>query len=134
MQSEIPELMELCAIKPLSDFLCDPTDSQQLRMVLECDRGIDWRRCASVMAEDQGFSPSWPLLDGAEQGDISILYYLNAEDVFLLLATSDEGEKLRLSIVIQPELPIEGEKFVLLAQKLSNYFLHFVWSELLDPF
>jgi hypothetical protein len=131
LRNEILELMQLCIVTPLADVLDDPMDSHQLALVLKGSRGVDWRRCAKVMGEDQAFFPSWPLLDDNEDDDVSILYYLKAEDVFLHFATMERGETVQLSLVHQSEMSVELEKLVSLAQKLSNYFLHFVWSEIL---
>jgi hypothetical protein len=130
-RNEIHELGQLCVIKPLSDLLYDPLDSHQLGLVLECNHDIDWRRCAKVMGEDQAFLPSWPLFDDDGNDDVSTLFFLSAEGVFLLYNTKNKGETVQLSIVHQSEVSIEAEKLVSLAQKLSNYFLHFVWSEIL---
>jgi hypothetical protein len=131
LRNEILELMQLCIVTPLAEVLDDPMDSHQLALVLKGSRGVDWRRCAKVMGEDQAFFPAWPLLDDNEGDDVSILYYLKAEDVFLHFATMERGENVQLSLVHQSEMSVEHEKFVSLAQKLSNYFLHFVWSEIL---
>jgi hypothetical protein len=140
---EIRNLLRLCTVTPLAALVRDPLDVDRLNAIL--DGGTDWRRCLEVMANDPAFSPSWPVTPdmndsggGAKaQANVddcgsAILFYLPAEDAFLLVRTrGGGGGRLEASVVQRPESPSDAVALVSLAQMLANYFLHFIWSELM---
>jgi hypothetical protein len=140
---EIHNLLSLCNVTPLAALVRDPLDVERLRAILDGERGggTNWRRCLEVMAKDPAFSPAWPVADANGGGDgaaetegtsaTTILFYLPAEDAFLLAGTRGGGTRLEASVVQRPESPTDAIVLVNLVQKLANYLLHYIWSELM---
>jgi hypothetical protein len=132
-QKDILELLDLSCVEHITRYLGTGADSHKLRTLL--DFRIDWRSCCELMKNDAGFSPSRMVVTGDAQCRYMRLFFLDSEDLFLLISV-DDNLVAQINIVDRggnnassPLNPDRRQKLAI--QKVLNYFLHFVWGNAL---
>lgn len=80
------------------------------------------------MENDPAFSPSWKVTSHTDV--ISTLFYVATEDIFLLITTDPEGQAFEANVVDRPNNDNAENRYLDLVQKLMNYLLHFMWSDI----
>lgn len=126
-RAEINELLSLSTVKPLAEVVAG-AEVQLLSMLFDESTGTDWRACCTLLGADPAFSPSWNLSEASNE--LSAIFYMKKEDVFLLLSTEPSGRGLQAAIVERNESPDLEERRISVAQMLLNYMGHFLWREL----
>jgi hypothetical protein len=132
-QKDVLELLDLSCVKHITRYLGDCSDSQKLRTLLELR--IDWRSCCELMKDDPGFLPSCTVVTGDAQCRYMRLFFLDSEDMFLLISV-DDNLAVQINIVnrggnlASSSLNSDRRKDMAI-QKVLNYFLHFVWGNAL---
>lgn len=128
IQDNILEMLTLTHLRPLQHFLIGGNNGTRSGSftLLESETRIDWARCCLAMEQEPCFQPKL-LLEG---GLITThLFFLEPEDVFLLIGVDDKGALLKAGVVEKDEfVPLERRQMAI--QKLSNFLLHFLWHNL----
>ena len=123
VEDKIIELLSLSRVSPLLDV---GATLPAISAVIGPDSGVEWSVCCLAMKEDESFSPNW-LLRGP--GVSTHLFFVPAEDVFLLLKVDEEGPLREAQIVEKDEL-VTAERRHGTAQRFLNFVLHFMWFSL----
>lgn len=129
-QAEISELLRLCSIKPMSEII-ENSDSQRLAMVY--NGSIDLQRCCACMSRDPVFQPAWELVNDGNGRSMQHLFYFSSEDLFLLAKESRHGIGLEIDLIERESNPALNQRAAAAAQKLTNFLLHFIWTEMALP-
>jgi len=130
-RAKIQELLALCTIKPLSQYSKSSIELQRLSVILDNQLDADWRSCCEAMSKDPAFSPSWTVVDNEAGGDYKCLHYLNTEELFLLISVDSEGQNFQIEVVEGKDRSLVDRKRGMVVQKLTNFLLHYVWSDML---
>ena len=125
--SDIQELLELSHVKPLTRYIAMNTDIERFLQITE-ER--QWMQLLLKMKNDtQMFSHSYPIATPDE--DVSCrLLYLKQDDVFLKITIGQSDERLNIELVARND-ELGGTAGSLVATRICNYILHYLWSELL---
>lgn len=127
-QENIREMLTLTNVRPLQHLLGKTLKGNGLDIstLLESETGIDWISCCRAMKLDPSFAPNWSL-NG--DGITTHLFFLEPEDVFLLIGVDANGALLKAGLVEKDEsMTLERRQFTI--QKFSNFLLHFIWQSL----
>ena len=151
------EMLSLSCVRPLSQLDGNGlTDSlPELQMLLGDESEINWSACCKCMKKDQQlFSPHWSLVESLpphqhHQGAATHLFYMQDEDLFLLLTVSSlskttdttptrssstsataRGKLIGASLVEKDDFVKLDERRHMALQKFANFLLHYVWQNL----
>jgi len=127
--SEITELMSLCTVKPISEIVDSSGDKQRLSMIYRNPSLLNLKRCCACMKRDPVFQPTWDLV-GDDGCSMQHLFYFCSDDVFLLLKGNRNDSGLEIDLIERDHDQFSLQRTTAAVQKLSNYLLHFVWSEM----
>lgn len=116
LQMKIEGLTELASVVPVVYHLKKLVDFESL----------DWTRFFSLMDQDPFFSPSRSFRGASS---VLHLFYIPTDNVFLRVRIDMKGEILEASLLLNPEQKSQVA-FSMALQRISNYLLHFVWSNL----
>eukprot|EP00980_Cylindrotheca_fusiformis_P022309 scaffold9191_cov114-Cylindrotheca_fusiformis.AAC.4 len=127
-RDSIREMLALTNVRPLQHLLGRNSKGKGLDIstLLESETGIDWASCCHVMERDPSFAPNWSL-----SGDeiATKLFFMEPEDVFLLIGIDGKGTLVRAGLV-EKDKSITLERRQIAIQKFSNFLLHFIWQNL----
>lgn len=125
-KAEFNELMQLCTVKPIThNALKDQIGAHRFAMMLD-EELVSWKRCCELMANDDAFSPSWPLPSDSVHNECN-LFYLSSEDAFLLVRIRKDSGKVEVDLVDRDEMEERSRRVV---QKFINFVLYFIWSDM----
>ena len=125
-KAEFNELMQLCTVKPIThNALKDQIGAHRFAMMLD-EELVSWKRCCELMANDDAFSPSWPLPSDSVHNECN-LFYLSSEDAFLLVRIRKDSGKVEVDLVDRDETEERSRRVV---QKFINFVLYFIWSDM----
>jgi hypothetical protein len=128
----VTELLNLCSVKPILNFLDNSSDSQRFFTIYSDTVLIDPIRCCVCMKRDPMFLPAWDLTEANEPSS-QHLFYVRSENLFLFVKGNRNGTGLQIDLVEQEERPAFDKSTTGVIEKLANFLLHFLWSEALMP-
>jgi hypothetical protein len=129
-QLELNELLHLGFVQPVTQLFHHAQSELHLIGVFAASAGTQWRAFWLAMRNDQSFSPSWQVTAGDKA---STLFYLRDDDVFLLIEPTEGENMLHVDIVFR-QLKLRVEESLRIVQKLINFMLHFIWSDMLSSY
>jgi hypothetical protein len=127
-EENIREMLTLTNVRPLQHLLGNTLKGNGLDIstLLESETGIDWISCCHAMKCEPSFGPNWSL-NG--DGITTHLFFMEHEDVFLLIGVDANGALLKAGLVEKDEsMTLERRQITM--QKFSNFLLHFIWQSL----
>lgn len=124
----VTELLELAVVKPITKLAASCLEGQHLATILETEMMTDWRAFMLKMELEPCFAPFSKLRRYSGE---TALFYLKQEDVFLLTETDAKGHKISADLVVRTESEA-AEKTTKVIQKITNYILHYLWSDALS--
>jgi len=125
----VTELLSLCSSKPITGIIEVSGDAQRLAMVYKNPTLLDLQRCCACMKRDPVFQPSWDLV-GDDGRSIKHLFYFCSEDVFLLVKGNRQETGLEIDVIERDGDPFSIQRATAAVQKLTNFLLHYLWSEM----
>ena len=124
---EVRDLLGLCKVKPVSDYVQLVPDLQRFKMIFSDDGMDDFSYLCDLLTREQTLSPSWTV------GDSEMLVYSSAEDIYLLLHADDSSHKTRIDVVEREEgSPKSVNNPVFALQKAANVLLFSLWSDMAE--
>lgn len=127
--SEMAEMMSLCTVKPISETIDSSGDAQRLTMIYRNPSLLKPKRCCACMKRDPVFQPSWELV-GDDGCSVQHLFYFCSDDVFFLLKGIGNDSGFDIDIIERDSDEFSHQRTTTAVQKLTNFLLHFVWSEM----
>jgi hypothetical protein len=127
-QEGIHEMIRLTKVRPLSQVLGNNFTSAfpEIATLLGSDSGINWTACCMCMNYDPAFSPSWSLEGGVY---VTNIFFVEPEDVFLLLGVNVSGALVR-SDLVEKDDSVTLERRQIAMQKFFNFLFHYIWRSL----
>jgi hypothetical protein len=135
IQTNILELLALTHIRPLQDIfaggggnnLSGNCYSEIFNLLETSGTNIDWTSCCLAMKQEPSFEPNWLL---SVEGIATHLYFLEREDVFLMIDVDEKGKLIKVGLVEKDKSSTILERRKSAIQKFSNFLLHFIWHNL----
>jgi hypothetical protein len=124
----IHEMLKLTYVRPLLQSLGNNLTGglPGIATHLGPDSGIDWTACCASMKQDPSFLPNWSL---GSVGFVTNLFFVEPEDIFLLLKVDPNGGLLGVDLVEKDEsMALERRQITI--QRFLNFLLHFIWFSL----
>ena len=121
---DVQELLVLIAPEPLLERL---TASDKHKVATVMGSGIHWLSCCDSMTKEPSFSPSHVFPSDTNEGTTMYLYYVRDNDLLLWFQLNQQGDLLDVSLLSKDDRTVREEKATLVIQKLTNYFLHYLW-------
>lgn len=127
-QGNVREMLKLTNVRPLHHMLGINLNGNgiDISTLLETETGIDWISCCEDMQHDPSFAPN---LCVDHDGIVTNLFFLEPEDVFLLIGIDAKGTLVKAGLVEKDE-SVTLERRQMTIQKFSNFLLHFIWQSL----
>jgi hypothetical protein len=128
-QLDLEMLLKLSHVTPLTHAVASNSDIQFVSRLFE--GYTNWEPLYEKMMNDAMFSPSWALT--GSNSCRQRLFYMKPDDLFLSL-TVDDGDQLVDVSLVTRDAPFinSGTLQSSVAQKICNYLLFFLWSELVQ--
>jgi hypothetical protein len=129
-QPLINEFLELCTVWPIAQHLKNTMEFRRLVGLFE-ELDTDWRLVCELMSKDPAFSPSWTFTSEELQLRKG-LFYMRNEELFLCMKIpiDSDGRDIEFEIVERNGCS-SAEKKSMVIQKLVNFLLYFIWSDML---
>jgi len=130
-EQNFAELLQMIHRRPIAQLLGmnDATSVQYISLLNAQETLVDWTACCSMMRSDPAFSPNWVLSFDTTHGVEVQVFYLPPEDMFLMVGLDRMGQPAFVDL-LEKEQSITLERPHMAIQKLTNFLLHYIWSEL----
>ncbi|CAB9512295.1 seizure threshold 2 [Seminavis robusta] len=122
-EEDVDELLVLVPPIPLLENLSQ-VDQERIAMVM--GSGLDLLNCCAAMQSEPAFSPSHSFTSSDSRSRL-FLFHLKGEDLFLIFRLSLQGELIELSLASREDNLVKKGQRILVAQKVTNYLLNFLW-------
>ena len=117
---------ELLVLIPPIELLDNLAALDKERIELVMGGCMNWLNCCAAMEKEPAFSPSHSFTSLATRSKLH-LFHLKEDDLFMLFRLSLEGDLIGLSLVSREENLLKQGIHSLVAQKLTNYLLNYLW-------
>jgi hypothetical protein len=127
--AEIAEFLALCIVQPIEKSFESSNEMQRFGLVYKKLHLFDANRLVDSMKTDPAFSPAWDMI-GDDGCSMQHLFYIGSDDIFLLVRGRGSAS-VKIDVVLQDKNKIDHNGVAAL-QRLSNYLLHFMWSQIAE--
>lgn len=122
---QLGELLSLCKSRPLNGIF--DIENSELSQLFE-DRTLI-TSCAEAMIEDEAFCPSWRFKGSTLTPDF--LFYVSDVGAFIFVQYHHEVAAPIIRILVKDGFPSSlSANLIDVSDKLVNFLLHFVWSDI----
>jgi hypothetical protein len=126
--AEITEFLALCVVQPIEKSFESSNEIHRFGLIYKKLHLVDLGRLVDSMKTDPAFSPAWDMI-GDDGCSMQYLFFVESDDIFLLVR-GREGV-VKIDVVLQDIYKVVRDGVALL-QRLSNYLLHFMWSQVAE--
>ena len=125
---DVSQMMALCSVTSIADFIESSGNAKRLSVIYSDCSLVDFKRFCASMKQEPVFQPSWDLM-GDNGRSVQYLFYFCSDDIFFLLRENRTDVGLRIDLIERDDVHIQ--RTISAVQKLTNFVLHFLWSEML---
>lgn len=121
----VNELLQVCTVTHLNEIF---VDFDRLVSLRNDSALFDPMRLLDYMTKDPAFSLTWQTT-GSDGISHQHLYYINNDDIYVMISTFLNGEQCRFELIERPTKEDTDQRLIRVTGTIMNSILYFVWNE-----